>query len=340
MAERLSSQRILDALNQMCIKLEKDPAYSEPRARNPDGFIGVAAKKVHTQNASQQPLEQTVDADYCINLTTQSDAGTQVGLSRRFACPFYKAGIQISSHHRACEGPGFFDVNKAKYDCSTFLKEHLFRRHLEKEYRGKHICRRCYTGFKTDEFLQVHAHQEPPCAKRTPAAAKGMLSGEQAFQLRSLRRKSSKESDEDRWFDIYRIVFPKFDRKLENISPYHENNSTPLSTLNSSTSSNGISQYKDYLRNRDAEDYAAKLAKMGIDITAEAAAKVLELQVKDLESFDETMREPVQAYGFQIGDSLKKTGVEESASATELVGSAHLFGPFQLLAKYADDKEH
>lgn len=46
-----------------------------------------------------------------------------------------------------------------------------------------------------------------------------MLNREQAARLRSLKRKSPKESEEDRWFDIYRIAFPNFNRMLENISP-------------------------------------------------------------------------------------------------------------------------
>ncbi|KAF5715423.1 serine threonine kinase [Fusarium mundagurra] len=290
-SERMSAREILDALTQMCVKLENDPAYSEPR-----GSCDV--EMVPNQNAGRQRLDQTVDANYYTdyttqseavtqdtNLTTQSDAGTQESPKPLFACPFYAVGVQISGR-RVCEGRGFPDATKTK--------EHVIRHHLPKEYRGKHICPRCYTGFNTDELLQAHAHQEPPCSAKTPEAVTNKLSGEHAFQLRSMKRKSLKESAEDRWFDICRIIFPTLNRNLENISPYRETNST-----NSSTGSNGISQYRDYLRNRGAEEHAAELAKRGINVTLEVAAKLLESQVKDVETFDETMRGPFHAYGFE-----------------------------------------
>ncbi|KAL5605740.1 hypothetical protein FOVSG1_005887 [Fusarium oxysporum f. sp. vasinfectum] len=319
-SDRMSAREVLDALTQMCSKLESDPAYSEPRGTSD-------VEMVHTQNARQR-LDRTVDATYYTNVTTQSDAGTQ-SLKPRFACPFHKAGILVSVHHRACEGPGWIDVNK--------VKEHLFRCHLPKKYRGKHICRRCDTSFETDKLLLDHQDQEPPCPRKRPEEIYGMLSRDQAARLRSLKRKSSKETDDDRWFDIHRIVFPSFNRKLESISPYHESNSTTLSTINSSTTSNGISQYRDYLRNRGAGEYATKLAKMGINVTLEAAAKLLELQVKDLENFDEAIREPVRAYGIPTDTSYEKTG--DSAPAG-LSGSSDLLGQFQLLTRFGNEKEH
>ncbi|KAL9563064.1 hypothetical protein ACKAV7_012806 [Fusarium commune] len=316
MSERMSAREILTALTQMCMNLESDPAYSEPRTSD--------VEMVHTQHAGRRRH----DANYYTNLTIQSLSDAQISLKPRFACPFHKAGILVSVHHRACEGPGWIDVNK--------VKEHLFRCHLPKKYRGKHTCRRCDASFETDELLLAHQHHETPCQKRKPEAIYGMLTREQAARLRSLKRKSSKESEEDRWFDIYRIVFPSFNRKLEGISPYHESNSTTLSTINSSTSSNGISQYRDYLRNRGAEEYAAKLAKMGINVTLEAAAKLLELQVKDLETFDETMREPVRAYGIPTDAGHEKTG---DSAPSGLSGSSDLMGQFQLLARFEDDKD-
>ncbi|SCV42229.1 uncharacterized protein FFB14_07666 [Fusarium fujikuroi] len=345
MSERMSAREVLDALTQMCNKLESDPAYSEPRGTidvdvemafsyittpfhaTRSNSLTTSRSQVHTQNVSQRRLDNTVDANYYNNTTTQSlsDAAAQIGLKLRFSCPYYKAGILVSVHHRACEGPGWMDVNK--------VKEHLFRCHLQKKYKGKHTCRRCDTSFETDELLLDHQHQETPCPKRKSEAVYGMLSREQAARLRSLKRKSSKESEEDRWFDIYRIVFPNFNRMLENISPYHESNNTSLSTINSTTS-NGISQYKDYLRNRDAEEYAAKLAENGIIITLDAASKLLELQVKELGTFDKTMRGPVRAYEIPIDAGHEKTG---GNAPSDLSGSSNLMGQLHLLERFGDD---
>ncbi|KAF5671130.1 serine threonine kinase [Fusarium denticulatum] len=275
--ERMTSQEVSDALGQMSEKLDRHPSYSQPHGTND-------MKTVHATQNSRQRLNETVDATHYSNVSTQSDAGTQISSKPRFACPFHKAGILVADSRGSCLGPGWTDL--------TRVREHLFRCHVPKKYRGKHICRRCDTSFETDELLLAHQHQETPCPRKDPEAIRGMLSREQAAQLRSLKRKSSKESEEDRWFDIYRIAFPSFNQMLENISPYHESNTTSLGALNS-TSSNRISQYKDYLRNRDAEEYAAKLAANGIIITLDAASKILELQVKELGTFDETMRGPV-----------------------------------------------
>ncbi|PCD21530.1 hypothetical protein AU210_016490 [Fusarium oxysporum f. sp. radicis-cucumerinum] len=47
--------------------------------------------------------------------------------------------------------------------------------------------------------------------------------------------------------------------------------------------SNVISQYRDHLHNRSAEQYAAEI---GHGVTPEVAAWILELHVRDIENFD------------------------------------------------------
>ncbi|KAF5580660.1 serine threonine kinase [Fusarium pseudoanthophilum] len=342
MNQRMSAREIFDALTRMCMKLEEDPAYSHPRDIGDDvemafswntpyfaprsTSLTTSRSQVHTnQNVSHQQLDQMVDVNDYSNLTTQSDTGTQLSQvgktdGLRFACPYNKAGIRASIRHRACEGPGWPNTNRLKY-C-----------------KGNCICLRCYTGFDTDALLQAHLQQEPPCSKTKLEAAYGILSGEQAAQIHTMKRKSSKETEEDRWFSFYRMVSPTFNQNLDNISPYHEANSTSLGTLNSSTISNKMDQYRDHLRNRGAEEHAARLAKMGIDVTLEVAAKLLESQIKDVETFDEAMRGPFNAYGFETENTNEQAGAE--GGATELTGSSDLFSPIQLLARYEDDKEH
>lgn len=86
-----------------------------------------------------------------------------------------------------------------------------------------------------------------------------------------------------------------------------------MRTLNS-TSSSGISQYKDYLLQRNAEEYMAKLASQGIPVSLETATKILELQVKDIENFDGARREPVLAYEITQA-SCEKVGIAEGQDA-------------------------
>lgn len=40
MSERMSAREIFEALTQMCLKLENDPAYSEPRGTNDMEMVG------------------------------------------------------------------------------------------------------------------------------------------------------------------------------------------------------------------------------------------------------------------------------------------------------------
>ncbi|KAF5000452.1 hypothetical protein FGRMN_1783 [Fusarium graminum] len=218
----------------------------------------------------------------------------------RFACPFFKAGIVLSAHHRACEDPGWTDINK--------LKEHIFRTHAPDKYKNKFVCRRCDEGFVTDDLLLAHQNEELPCLSKKSEAAFGKITREQASRLRSLKRKSTRVSDEDRWFEIYQIIDRDSNPRLDGISPYYESNSTSMGTLNS-VSSNGISQLKEYLVKRDVEEYVAKLASQGVTVSFAAAAKILELQVKEIESFDEIKRESVRTYGIPQNARLDKVEV-------------------------------
>ncbi|KAF5663624.1 CMGC kinase [Fusarium heterosporum] len=244
----------------------------------------------------------------------------------RFACPFFKAGIVISAHHRACEGPGWTDINK--------LKEHIFRTHAPDKYKKKFVCRRCDEGFVTDDLLLAHQNEELPCLSKKPEPTYGKITREQASSLRSLKRKSTKVSDEDRWFEIYQIINIYSNPRLEGVSPYYESNSTSMSPLNS-VSSSGISQLKNYLLERDVEKYVAKLASQGVTVSLAAAAKILELQVKEIESFDEVKREAVRAY--EISQSARLDKVEVGRDNEHVPCEPSPFS--QLLASLEDGEE-
>ncbi|KIL90348.1 serine threonine protein kinase [Fusarium avenaceum] len=319
--QRMTSHEVARALAKICKRLDEDAAYSEFHVDRKDNKMEMdpffqnsyssarsisltrSVLQVHTnQNASQRPrLDRSVDANYYTNTTTQSFDGyiDQGQLKPRFACPFFKAGIRISARHRACEGPGWTDINK--------VKEHIFRTHLVDHHKTKYVCRRCDEGFKTDELFLAHQHQELACHKITSQPAYGKLTREQTSSLRSLKRKYTKISDEERWFEIYKLVNPSSDPRCDGISPYCESTSVSMRTLNS-TSSSGISQYKDYLLQRNAEGYMAELASRGIAVPLEIATKIFEMQVKEIENFDEARRKPVLAYEITQA-SCEKVGI-------------------------------
>ncbi|KAF4453698.1 serine/threonine protein kinase [Fusarium austroafricanum] len=340
MHARMTSREVCDTLSEMCKRLECDLSYSEPRgsadaemAPSHTPYFSARSTpltkskcQVHTnQNVSNYLTSTTQDFEDADNQTTKPP----------FACPFHKAGILVSALHRACQGPGWTSISK--------LKQHLIRAHLPNKDKGKHICGRCDSSFETGSLLLAHQKQEPPCRSKKSQSTYGMITSEQAALLKSVRRKSNKVTDEERWFEIYRIIFPSY-KRTDNISPYHESHyeSTSLSTLNSTTtSSNGISQYKDYLRKRDVEEYAAKLAGRGITLPLEVVAQLLEVQVRDIETFDETMREPVRAYEIPASFSHEKMDTESSVPTQgRALGSSDVLGQFQLLPRLDNSEEY
>ncbi|KAI1055752.1 hypothetical protein LB506_009217 [Fusarium annulatum] len=309
MSKRMSARDIHNALTQMCMKLGSDPDYFEPR--------GTSVLEMDFYYTTPYIAARSISLT-----TSRFQVHTNQNASRRRLDRTVDASYYTNTTTQSLRDTQI--TLKPRFACPY---------HKAGNTSSAAIYRRSIEVNTSADAATPHSKQTSSSWLTSIKRLHAIRGGQKQFM-----RKSSKESEEDRWFDIYRIAFPSFNQMLDNITPYHESNTTSLSTLNS-TSSNGISQYKDYLRNRGVEEYAAKLAKMGVNVTLEAAAKLLELQVKDLESFDETMREPVRAYGFETEDNREKTSVGEGAPPG-IFGSSDSFGPMQLLARYADDKAH
>ncbi|KAF4964488.1 hypothetical protein FSARC_7590 [Fusarium sarcochroum] len=347
MHQRLSSRDVYSALTKMCKKLADDSTYSEPCGGHLDGGAEMALflqtpffatrsasltnsgfqvhSNQHVSNSNQHTsrrrrLDMTVNANYYTNVTTQSlsepssRVDSKSGL--KFACPFFKSGILVSASSRTCMGPGFETVAR--------LKEHLSRRHTTKKYNNPRVCKRCDDEFKTEELFLAHQHQSPPCLIRAPEIIYGMLDREQAANLQSTKRKSINYSDEERWFDIYKTINPSYDPRVDKVSPYHESNTTSLDTL-STQSSNGISEYMDYLQKpltgNKLQEFAAEMgASLGIsnpEVCMAWAAKLRDFQLKDLEKFNEDKSKP--AYTYEIGANASYEKVEAVDSSGEQV---------------------
>ena len=67
--------------------------------------------------------------------------------------------------------------------------------------------------FKTDELLRAHLQQNPPC---TSAENKTLVEGftkDQEKRLRSRKKAQADTTDEDKWREIYTILFPDDDEQ-------------------------------------------------------------------------------------------------------------------------------
>ncbi|KAE9971747.1 hypothetical protein BLS_004325 [Venturia inaequalis] len=135
-------------------------------------------------------------------------------LRLRFACPFFKHNADNHQRWRSCRGPGWEEVRR--------VKEHVYRRHT------LFTCPRCQLSFEDSETLNEHAQAAESCtiANHPPEQPIEGCNKEQERKLRCRKRQPG-ETDEDRWAEMYRILFgddvevpgPYYDFDLPTSSP-------------------------------------------------------------------------------------------------------------------------
>ncbi|RYO83041.1 hypothetical protein DL766_005740 [Monosporascus sp. MC13-8B] len=82
-------------------------------------------------------------------------------------------------------------------------------------------CPRCWEAFKSEAFRDAHLQRDPPCQKQDNDTLLDGFSKAQEKQLRSRKKPDVNMTDEDKWREIYHILFPEDD--LETIpSPYYD----------------------------------------------------------------------------------------------------------------------
>jgi hypothetical protein len=85
-------------------------------------------------------------------------------------------------------------------------REHLLRRHMLSRYR----CTRCCEDFGNRPALHLHLRASEACLIRDDVQEEG-IDDVQERQLRSRRKEKSGKGEEERWADIFRILFPDED---------------------------------------------------------------------------------------------------------------------------------
>jgi hypothetical protein len=149
----------------------------------------------------------------------------------KFACPFRKHDpYTYSVHtHKICALSPWPSISR--------LKEHLYRVHKQPIH-----CKRCWMVFKTPRELDDHMMVQ---AAEICEIVKGQIpdgiTGEQELHLRSRKKKTRDQTDEDRWRDIYKLLFPTDQVP----SPYF----TPVDDQGSlSPDSRDLLEYESFLR--------------------------------------------------------------------------------------------
>ncbi|KAI1135739.1 hypothetical protein F5Y05DRAFT_421139 [Hypoxylon sp. FL0543] len=130
---------------------------------------------------------------------------------RKFACPFYKHDPKAHNKHRSCAGPGWASLHR--------LKEHLYRAHR----LPKHTCPRCNEPFDDAKDLGEHLRAEELCEKLDVVPALEGIDEATETKLKVRKKNCPGMTDEQRWKDIYMILFPKANPNAMP-TPYYDSN--------------------------------------------------------------------------------------------------------------------
>ncbi|KAK0620695.1 hypothetical protein B0T14DRAFT_236361 [Immersiella caudata] len=127
---------------------------------------------------------------------------------RKFACPYYKKYPESDKLSKSCRAPGWDSVHR--------VKEHIYRRHQRPPFR----CPRCLHAFENENMLTEHQRAVVIC-ETSEAQSEEETTYITKSQEMELRKRKRETSEEEKWFNIFRILFPGIPAE-EFPSPYHE----------------------------------------------------------------------------------------------------------------------
>ncbi|KAK3392575.1 hypothetical protein B0T20DRAFT_59705 [Sordaria brevicollis] len=241
--------------------VESDHYYNQ----NQDSAVGAEEESKEHQHGQHHTVTREVKKATTTKRVKHHGPEAPGGEGRKFACPFCQHNPAKYRTVKTCCGPGWDSVHR--------VKEHIYRRHSL-----KNTCPRCYEQFKTDEDLKSHQRAETPCRLRKDNVPE-VITDEQDKKLHA--RAKAGLSEEDKWNDMYRIIFPgPAGSKIP--SPYYDTSNptpspSPPSTANPSSRNNkttptqppsatsfDISSFKDLLR-RELPRYVEPIFRQELD---------------------------------------------------------------------------
>ncbi|KAI5456709.1 hypothetical protein BGZ63DRAFT_457996 [Mariannaea sp. PMI_226] len=122
----------------------------------------------------------------------------------KLACPFYRRNPKKHLKLRSCAGPGWASIHR--------VKEHIYRCHMLPIH-----CPRCGMVFSSESLLKTHQRLPEGCAVQLVNFPEGIDKEQEVL----LRKRKKKGTEEEKWFDVYRILFPDEDGDLIP-SPYYD----------------------------------------------------------------------------------------------------------------------
>ncbi|KAI1446660.1 hypothetical protein F5Y02DRAFT_416948 [Annulohypoxylon stygium] len=127
---------------------------------------------------------------------------------KALACPFLKHNPERYQEDKPC--------SCTSWETASRVKEHVFRRHVPSGHR----CFRCRELFESASILYDHQRAIEPCEMR--AEDPDDISEVQVQALRSKKKPAGRGpmSEEDKWEEMYKILFPLDDVAV--VSPYYD----------------------------------------------------------------------------------------------------------------------
>jgi hypothetical protein len=164
-----------------------------------------ASKADHSSRKRSSDYDHQTSSTTSISHSSPNPPPTKKPRRRRLdplnpglACPFYIRN-PARCKHDSCASPRLLGIHR--------LKQHLERVHLY------HTCPRCGAPFPGDtagrERLATHQRQLQPCQLLTKPRVETWGISHSTFEaMRTKRGVVVKKPDEERWRDIYRLIFP------------------------------------------------------------------------------------------------------------------------------------
>ncbi|KAK3326658.1 hypothetical protein B0H66DRAFT_551465 [Apodospora peruviana] len=149
------------------------------------------------KNTGKRSWKQKAGTENTSTDRAQSQKRSKTGSTaeKKFACPFYNNCPEKNKDVRTSCGPGWTTTHR--------LREHVYRRHVRQP-----SCPRCLEQFDGKEALDVHKRAPSPCKLRVHEGDDGDFSCTIDENQEKQLRKRYKGSEEDRWTEMYRIIFP------------------------------------------------------------------------------------------------------------------------------------
>ena len=91
------------------------------------------------------------------------------------------------------------------FNTKMLVREHVYRRHARPL-----LCYRCGEAFENEQLLEIHSKREESCTPNSNPVQDDGFNKEQGKLLRSRKRKVKPQTEEEKWIDMFKILFPNY----------------------------------------------------------------------------------------------------------------------------------